>query len=84
MNTNVTVLRDRDVTYGVGFEVARDALLAIAGGVFRTYLALKNEPGADPDAVASAHANYVAARRRALALRVSDVAGIKAVLGGAA
>lgn len=84
MNTNATVLRDRDVNYGVDFEVARDALLVIAGSVFRAYVTLKNTPGADPDALASVCADYDSARQRALALRVSDIAAIKAILGGVA
>ena len=78
-----TRARTRHIDVGSAvIAVAVVALLAIAGGVFRTYVAQKNVPGADRNAVALAHANYVTARNRALTLRVCDVAAIKAVLGG--
>lgn len=84
MNTNATVLHDRDVNYGVDFEVARDALLARAGKAFQEYMALRDDRGAAPAAISAAMERYCAARSKALALRVTDAVAIKSALNGTA
>lgn len=82
MNTSATVLRDRDVNYGVDFEVARDALLARAGKAFQEHMALRDDRGAAPAAINAAKDRYSAARSKALALRVTDAVAIKTALDG--
>ncbi len=84
MKDKVTLLRSRDVNYGVAFEVARDMLLNRSGEAFRAYIAIRDTPGTAAEAIAAARECHAAARREALALRVTDFSAIRAVLADSA